>query len=72
MKRLMINVEAVQYGDLILEAKADDTHHVYVDVVNATYAGEGDDAAHQIVITDMGYSRFAHGQIVTVLRGYKA
>jgi hypothetical protein len=67
MERLLISVEAVKYGDLILEAKADDTHHVYVDVVNSTYEDDG----HQIVITNNGYGRYAHGQIVTVLRGVK-
>jgi len=68
MERMLVSVEDVLWGDLLLEAKADDTHHVYVDRVNSTYADDG----WQIVMTDMGYSRYSHGQIVTILRGYKA
>jgi hypothetical protein len=64
MNRHLIPVEAVKYDDLILEANAEDTHHVYVDRVHSSYHDDG----HTIVITDMGYSRFTCGQIVTVLR----
>lgn len=71
MERLVISVEAVKYGDLLLEAKVDDNHIVYVDVVVSTYAGEGEESGNQIVITNSGYGRYAAGQIVTVLRGAK-
>jgi len=64
MKRHLIPVEGVKWDDLILEAKSDDTHHVYVDRVNSVYHDEG----HTIVITDNGYSRYTCGQIVTILR----
>jgi hypothetical protein len=68
MKRHLIPVEAVKYDDLILSASAEDVNHVYVERVNSSYVDEHDGQVWTIVITDMGYSRYTCGQIVTVLR----
>lgn len=69
LERHTIEVEGVAYGDLILEAKADDTHIVYAERVYGTYTS--DDERSQIVVTESGYARYNPGQIVTVLRGIK-